>query len=71
MQHPPARHPLSHPPQIRQLSRLPKEESPAPRPLQPKDEQLPERNRRPLHDQEELDNTYGETQRIVFAIGNE
>lgn len=59
VQHPPARHSLGYSPQVRQLPRLPKEESPAPRPLQPKDEQLPERNRRPLHDQEELDHTYG------------
>ena len=59
VEHPPARHPFDHSPQVRQLPRLPKEESPASRPLQSKDEQLPERNRRPLHDQEELDNTYG------------
>ena len=38
VQHSPARHPLSHPPQVRQLSRLSKKESSAPRPLQPKNE---------------------------------
>ena len=59
VQHPPARHPFGHPPQIRELPSLLKEEGAASRPLQSEDEQLPERNSRPLHDQEELDNTYG------------